>query len=248
MIKSVIYCDTSRFFLPYSARENNKVIKYIVYTNIRYWHISDNNRPWLSPAIIISTGPGRINWISGRSPRCPPHIATLITELLMTLPESDSGGELGSLWQWWTLNRSQPCPRPLATLSEYSIKSPAPSHLGKYSHRILGTGLALLQTNLGDTPLFGSDLETWKATPGYPGATVGHKYNFWLVAWQWGLPGQCHLLAGLQVLGHNSAGQPLPLPPLIHNHYWEDSSNAEIWSKYSKPSRNIDYQRSFCVF
>ena len=26
-----------------SARENNTVIKYIVYTNIRYWHISDNN-------------------------------------------------------------------------------------------------------------------------------------------------------------------------------------------------------------
>ena len=65
------------------------------------------------------------------------------------------------------------------------------------------------------------------------------------MAWQWGLPGQCHLLAGLQVLGHNSAGQPLPLPPLIHNHYLEDSSNAEILSKYSKPYRNIDYQRSF---
>ena len=61
MIKTVINCDTLRFFLPCSARENNKVIKYIVYTNIRYWHISDNNRPWLSPAIIISTGPGRIN-------------------------------------------------------------------------------------------------------------------------------------------------------------------------------------------
>ena len=38
-----------------SARENNTVIKYIVYTNIRYWHISDNNRPELSPAIIISS-------------------------------------------------------------------------------------------------------------------------------------------------------------------------------------------------
>ena len=41
-----------------------------------------------------------------------------------------------------------------ATLSEYSIKIPAPSHLGKYSsHRTL-TGHAPDQ----------SDLETWKAT------------------------------------------------------------------------------------
>lgn len=53
----VSYCDTMRYCVH--ARENNTVIKYIVYTNIRYWHISDNNRPRLSPAIIISTG--RIN-------------------------------------------------------------------------------------------------------------------------------------------------------------------------------------------
>ena len=43
-----------------------------------------------------------------------------------------------------------------ATLSEYSIKIPAPSHLGKYSSHRLLTGQAPDQ----------SDLETWKATPG----------------------------------------------------------------------------------
>ena len=49
-----------------------------------------------------------------------------------------------------------------ATLSEYSIKIPAPSHLGKYSsHRIL-SGHAPDQSSVVSV----SDLETWKATPG----------------------------------------------------------------------------------
>ena len=130
-----------------SARENNTVIKYIVYTNIRYWHISDNNRPWLSPAIIISTG--RINWSYGRSLCClgtELHWARSFSwhclSLAGSVSLSVSGGMSESLL---TMMDSEPfpaCPRPLATLSEYSIKIPAPSHLGKYSHRILQTRLA----------------------------------------------------------------------------------------------------------
>ena len=50
-----MYVKLRYYAILCSARENNTVIKYIVYTNIRYWHISDNNRPELSPAIIISS-------------------------------------------------------------------------------------------------------------------------------------------------------------------------------------------------
>lgn len=141
----VSYCDTMRYCVH--ARENNTVIKYIVYTNIRYWHISDNNRPWLSPAIIISTG--RINWSYGRSLCClgtELHWARSFSwhclSLAGSVSLSVSGGMSESLL---TMMDSEPfpaCPRPLATLSEYSIKIPAPSHLGKYSHRILQTRLA----------------------------------------------------------------------------------------------------------
>ena len=124
---------------------------------------------------------------------------------------------------------SEPFPAPSsssgqATLGEYSIKSQLRVILANTD---TGSWLWLASTS---TSL---SLGSWARL-----LAINITFDWWQL-------GQRRLLAGLQVLGHNSECSPLPL---IHNHYGEDSSNAEILSKYSELFRNIDYQRSFCAF
>ena len=135
---------------------------------------------------------------------------------------------------------SEPFPAPSsssgqATLGEYSIKSQLRVILANTD---TGSWLWLASTF---SPLW--LWVTWKLESQSLGSwarllAINITFDWWQL-------GQRRLLAGLQVLGHNSECSPLPL---IHNHYGEDSSNAEILSKYSELFRNIDYQRSFCAF